>query len=186
MSTAKLRRGCTLIPGLWVPVMIGCSLPVDFYREDGPSTTAAWESPTVQDVRARYEPAETQHRDWPASTVSTEAGVVYHRPLYFEDPFEDKGSGRTDETHPHNVYRLGWEDWVAFPYSMGRAGLNTVMIVVSPIVTLPWMVMESDGEISQQLIWYDHDATPQWLARKRAREAAEKAGAGGKADAETP
>jgi hypothetical protein len=90
--------------------------------------------------------------------VAAENGAVLHGALYFEDPFEDKGAGRTDETDPENVYRLGWEDWVAFPYSYARYTANWLLLPGSMIVTFPWVAHESDGEISQQLVWWDHDA----------------------------
>jgi hypothetical protein len=76
-----------------------------------------------------------------------------HGPLYFEDPFEDKGT-----TYEH---RLGWEDWFAMPYSYARYTLNWLALPVSMIVTPPWTAMESDGRLSKQLLGYDHDAVPQ-------------------------
>ncbi len=88
------------------------------------------------------------------------SGVVEHGPLYFEDPFVDKGAGRTEQTDPGNVYRLGWEDWVALPYGYARHVLNLVALPVSAVVTPPWTRMESDGHLSRQILGYDHDATP--------------------------
>ena len=93
-------------------------------------------------------------------TLTSDSGAVDHLPLYFEDPFEDKGAGRTDETDPHNVYRGGWEDYVALPYCFARFTGNWLMFPVSAIVTTPWTIMESDGRLSRQLLGYDHDAIP--------------------------
>ncbi len=149
----------------WVAgLLIGCAHIPNYYREDGPSTTANWDSPTAADVKARYQPAEPRHREWETKTVALESGAVQHWPLYFEDPFEDKGHGRTDETDPHNVYRLGWEDWVSIPYDISRFTGNWLMLPVSAVVTPPWTVMESDGKLSRQLLGYDHDAAPQGKA----------------------
>ena len=121
--------------------------------------TADRDSPTAADVKARVGLAEPRHRDWEVRTVSAERGAVTHWPLYFEDPFEDKGHGRTDQTHPHDVHRLGWEDYVAFPYCFARFTANWLFLPVSAVVTPPWTLMESDGELSQQALGYDHDAT---------------------------
>ena len=171
MTTARFVRIAALTLGLLgLAGTLGCAHMVNYYREDGPSTTMAWDSPTAQDIKAHYEPAEPEHRDWPTSDVRLASGTVYHWPLYFEDPFEDKGTGRTDATDPHNVYRLGWEDWVAFPYGISRFTANWLLLPVSAIVTPPCIVMESDGEISQQLVWRDHDATPECLAERRSHK----------------
>ncbi|MCK4343432.1 MAG: hypothetical protein KAY37_17095 [Phycisphaerae bacterium] len=143
-----------------VGLSTGCALTPNYYREDGPSVTAAWDSPTAADVKARYEPLEPRHRAWGAMTVACESGAVAHYPLYFEDPFEDKGHGRTDATQPHNVYRLGWEDWLAIPYGISRFTANWLLLPVSAVVTPPGTVMESDGRLSRQLLGYDHDALP--------------------------
>lgn len=141
-------------------VLLGCAHVPNHYREDGPATTMAWDSPTTADIKARYQPLEPRSRGWEPAVVRPTSGAVVHWPLYFEDPFEDKGHGRTDATHPHDVYRLGWEDWVAVPYGISRFTLNWLMLPVSAVVTPPWTPMVSDGKLSKQLLWYDHDATP--------------------------
>ncbi len=139
-------------------VCFGCTYVPNQFREDGPSATAQWDSSSTADIRARYAPTEPRQRGWSGVAITPYRGAVAHLPLYFEDPFVDKGHGRTDETHPHNVYRLGWEDFVALPYGPARFAGNLLMLPVSAIVTTPWTIMESDGRISRQLLWYDHDA----------------------------
>lgn len=133
--------GCTHVPNQWV--------------EDGPATTTEWESPTTKDLQAEYTPAEQHHRDWEAMPVAAESGMVTHWPLYFEDPFVDKGAGREGL----NKYHIGWEDYVALPYSYARFTLNWLMCPASAVVTPPWTLMESDGQISRQALGPDHDAT---------------------------
>jgi hypothetical protein len=134
-------------------MVAGCAHVPNQWREDGPSAGADLQSPTVADIRTRYEPAELRRRDWEPRTVSAESGAVTHWPLYFEDPFEDKGHGRSD-------YRLGWEDYVAMPYGYARYTLNWLLFPASVIVTPPWTPMESDGILSRQALGYDHDAAP--------------------------
>jgi hypothetical protein len=164
------RIGCIVALGVLLSTWAGCAHIPDYYREDGPSATANWDTPTVTAVRASYEPAARKHRDWEPTIVHTERGAVAHWPLYFEDPFEDQGHGRTDATHPHNVYHRGWEDCLAAPYGFARFTANWLLLPVSAIVTPPWTVMESDGKTSKQLIWHDHDATTLRRAQTESHE----------------
>ncbi len=163
MHTRRERRsgrpgrggaGLVLLVGL-----TGCSMSINHFRETGPSAEMAWDSPTTADVKTRFEPGPARHRDWEATTVAAESGIVRHWPLYTEDPFEDKGHGRTDATDPHNVYRYGWEDFVALAYCPARFTLNWLALPVSAVVTPPWTIMESDGFLSRQALGYDHDAS---------------------------
>jgi len=138
----------------------GCRHVPNQFREDGPAVSTNWETPTSADVKTRVAPAEPRSRGWPTVTVSPARGAVQHEPVYFEDPFADKGDGRTDQTDPGNVHRLGWEDYLAMPYCLGRHILNWMFLPLSAVVTPPWTVMESDGVLSRQLLGYDHDTTP--------------------------
>ena len=149
-----------LVVGAALVVAAGCAYTPNYYRETGPSVAAPWDSPTASDVKARYASAPLRHREWAPTCVAPENGAVVHWPLYFEDPFVTKGDGRTDETNPRDVYRMGWEDWVALPYGHARFTTNWLLLPVSAIVTPPWTAMESDGFVSKQLLGYDHDATP--------------------------
>ncbi|MEW6249665.1 MAG: hypothetical protein AB1716_03400 [Planctomycetota bacterium] len=157
-----------LLAGVAVlPVLAGCKYVPNYFRETGPSTTAVWPSATAIDVMEHYEPAPLRQRDWPELVMAPESGRVYHWPLWFEDPFEDKGHGRSDVTDYHNVWHAGWEDYVALPYSYARYTANWLLFPVSAIVTPPWTVMVSDGQVSQQLLGCDHDAIPLKVARSR-------------------
>jgi hypothetical protein len=159
VSEATRWRAVTLfgvVDSLFVAfVLAGCAHVPNQWREDGPATTAEWDSPTAEDLRANYAPAEPRHRDWDVAPAAAESGAVTHWPLYFEDPFVDKGDGREGL----NKYHIGWEDYVAMPYDYARFTLNWLMFPVSAVVTPPWTLMESDGRISRQALGYDHDAT---------------------------
>ena len=91
-------------------------------------------------------------RDFSVTQVPVQDGTVLHLPLYFEDPFEDKGS---------EDGRFAWtgEDYFQILYWRGRFLLNAVAFPISATVTPPWVVMESDGRLSRQILWKDHDAT---------------------------
>lgn len=156
MSRSATRLILVLACG--VALLAGCTYVPNWFKEDGPSTSMAWDSPSAADIRSRTQPAPQRHRDTAQVTVSPSRGQVYHWPVYFEDPFVDKGHGRTDETNPHDVYRAGWEDYVALPYSPARYIANLVLLPASAIVTPPITVQESDGKVSRQLLGYDHDA----------------------------
>ncbi len=133
-------------------VGVGCSQMPKMYVDDSPAAQHSGESPTSADIKARYAAAEPRSRGWDQRTIAPSAPAVTHGPLYMEDPFEDKGTTYR--------YRLGWEDWVAVPYCYARFTLNYLMLPVSAVVTPPCTVMESDGELSEQLLGYDHDAKP--------------------------
>ncbi len=165
MQTTMLTCGRILALVALVSIA-GCAHVANHYVEDGPwgvqtrmhPNEAWWDSPTVADIKQRFEPSKPRTRHWDVVTVSAECGTVSHWPLWFEDPFEDKSHGRIDETHPGNVYRFGWEDWVAAPYGISRFTLNWLLFPASVLVTPPWTVHESDGAISKQMFFYDHDA----------------------------
>jgi hypothetical protein len=76
---------------------------------------------------------------------------VPHYPLWWEDPFEDKGDGNC-------TFAWTWADYVAMPYSFGRYLLNTMAWPVSAVVTPPGTPMVSDGQLSPGGLGCDHDA----------------------------
>ncbi len=133
---------------------VGCANLHNQWREDGPASRSNLTTPTVDDVIAHAPQAPQRTRACPVCSITPQRGAVPHYPLYFEDPFADKGHGRTGS----NAYYVGWEDYVAMPYSFARYHLNYLMIPVSFFVTPPCYQMESDGALSRQLLGYDHDA----------------------------
>lgn len=128
----------------------GCTLLVHPFRDElanePPVTTASVE--TVQNSKATR---SVQQRDWPAEELYAQNGAVQHHPLYFEDPYEDKGSD-------DGKFAWTYEDYVQLFYWRGRFLLNTILFPVSVAVTPPWTVMESDGVLSRQALRWDHDA----------------------------
>ncbi len=140
LAGLTLASGCAQIPNQWV--------------EDGPAAGESWESPTSAEILAKVKPAKQRNRGWKPTAPAETSGAVIHGPLYFEDPFEDKGAGRTGR----NKYYIGWEDYFAVAYCYSRFTLNWLALPVSTVVTPPWTAMESDGELSEQALGYDHDA----------------------------
>jgi hypothetical protein len=152
-SNTLWMSNCVLL--LAAVVTCGCAHAPNQWVEDGPATTADWETPTTKDIMANYTASGVREHDWEPSRFVGDSGAVTHWPLYFEDPFVDKGHGREGM----DKYRFGWEDYVAALYCYSRFTLNWIAFPVSAVVTPPWTLMESDGRLSRQALGYDHDAT---------------------------
>ncbi len=151
-SDRRYFSGLSLATALLL--LTGCANLHNPWREDGPAATGNLSTATVDDVMAHAPQAPRRTRAWPVCSITPQRGAVPHYPLYFEDPFVDQGHGRTGS----NVYHVGWEDYLAMPYSVARYHLNYLMLPVSFFVTPPCYQMESDGLLSRQLLGYDHDA----------------------------
>lgn len=129
----------------------GCALMVSPFSDEFASE-AAVTTPSVEGVAAAEAGSPSDLRRPYADMVArTEDGGVTHGPLYFEDPFEDKGS-------QDGCYKWTGEDYVYFLYSRARFLINGIFLPVSAIVTPPWTVMVSDGRLSPQALGLDHDA----------------------------
>ena len=159
----RRMRAAVLVAGTWL--LAGCAQVPNQWREDGPSHGAEWRSPTAVDVEGKVEPAELRHRDYAPVVLNAVPLGVTHWPLYFEDPFEDRGKAAAtlvaaDAPPPaEHEYALGWQDYIAMPYTYARFTTNWLMLFpASTVVTPPWTVMVSDGQVSQQALGYDHDA----------------------------
>jgi hypothetical protein len=87
-------------------------------------------------------------RALPQSEVSCARSGVPHYPLWWQDPFIDKGDGNKE-------FAWTWQDYIAMPYGLGRFILNTVAVPVSAVVHPPGMPMVSDGVVGR-----DHDTLP--------------------------
>lgn len=133
-------------------LLTGCARVPNLFAADSPSYRTPLESPTAADVQTRFVAPEPRSRQWQQRTVAAKRTDVLHGPLYFEDPFEDKGTGE-----PH---QLGWGDALAAPYGFSRFTLNWLLAPASMIVTPPWTPLVSDGRLSRQALGYDHDALP--------------------------
>lgn len=149
----RVRAAC--LAATSVAALSGCAGVPNHYRDDSPSAGAELNSPTARQVYAATTPRETvAAREWESISTTAEDGAVQHWPLYFEDPFEDQGHARRGA----DQYRLGWEDWAATLYGYPRYTVNWMLLPVSAIVTPPWTLMKSDGELSRQALGYTHDA----------------------------
>ncbi len=142
---AMLVALCSLCVIAW-----GCQHTINPFKDDLPPTEAI-STASADGVRATGKVAEVRRRPLEPGRVEYAHGGVTHWPLWWEDPFEDKGS-------QDQVFAWTWEDYLAWPYSFGRFLLNTMGWPVSAVVTPPGTVMISDGRLSRQALGYDHDA----------------------------
>lgn len=138
------------VMGTSVIFATGCHLMVNPFRDEF-AGQQAMTTASVEGARAAETTPTVRQREYALLELRPEEMGVTHGPLYFEDPFEDKGS--VDG-------RFAWtgEDYLQMFYWRGRFLLNTVFFPVSAVVTPPWTVMESDGRLSRQALGYDHDA----------------------------
>lgn len=154
LRPAPLRRSTVLLAAL--TLLAGCAHVPNQWVEDGPATREPWQSPSARDVLTQQAGPPEVHPRWQQElTLAATDGSVTHWPLYFEDPFVDKGHGRTGL----NKYHLGWEDVVASVYGYARHTVNWLLIETSLVVEPPWTLMVSDGELSRQPFGLvNHDA----------------------------
>lgn len=132
----------------------GCSPAgpgVNAFKDDS-IPRSEWTTPSVEAVDAKHPQADVRQRGWPQAEAAYEPIGVPHWPLWWEDPFEDKGNSTTGQ------FAWTYEDYVALPYSNARWLLNTMLWPASAVVTPPGTTMISDGYLSKQLLGYDHDA----------------------------
>ncbi len=136
------------------PILIagGCSEMINPFVDDVPATDEVTTASIVGVRQAGAAPVMRTRGFEPAHACAQD-GTVTHWPLWWEDPFVDKGS--MDR-------QFAWteEDYLAFPYGLGRSLLNMMGWPVSVVVTPPFTVMGSDGVLSRQALGYDHDPTP--------------------------
>jgi hypothetical protein len=143
----------------------GCAHVNNPFQDSGAAIDADMRTPSSEAyARARDAAPARPQRSWPAATVAYRNGATTHWPLWFQDPFEDRGN--TDQPMlfpeeerdlPDNRFAWNWVDYLHIAYGPGRELLNIAGWPVSAVVTPPGTLLESDGRISPGLLGYDHD-----------------------------
>jgi hypothetical protein len=136
--------------GAAVLVAPGCSELLAPWADDLPTADDVT-TPSVEGVRAADQQPAQRTASLEPARIEPQSGTVTHWPLWWEDPFVDRGS-------EDGQFALTGEDYIAFPYGLGRFILNTMAFPVSAAVTPPGTIMASDGVVSRQALGYDHDA----------------------------
>ncbi len=146
---------------------LGCSHVNDPWRDSSTAINTDMNTPSAT-TYAKGDRAEfrTRHgRTWQSAGVAYHNGAVSHWPLWFEDPFEDRGNTDVCMTNPDaqrdlpdNSFAMNWVDYMHIAYGPGRELLNVAAWPVSAVVEHPGMLKESNGRIDKNILGYDHDA----------------------------
>jgi len=162
-ATGGLRSrliGCACL--LFAIAVTGCAHVNNPYKDSSAVIDDEMTTPSAEGYKGHTEFGQPMGRNWAASEVYYENGAVSHWPLWFEDPFEDKGNryvAVADIDDPDCEFAWNWVDYLHIPYGPGRMiFVNAVGYPVSAIVTPPGTLMESDGRIDKGILWHDHDA----------------------------
>ena len=144
-------RGALVLCGL---ALYGCQHVVNVFQDETIPSDAIT-TPTAETVARATPPTlappQVRSGGWPELEAIGHGGTVTHWPLWFEDPFEDQGS-------ENGRFAVTWEDYVAWPYTMGRWLVNFLALPASIVVEPPFIIMSSDGVLSRQVLGYCHDA----------------------------
>lgn len=121
------------------------------------------EMTTASSTEYLSKPAGTRPlvRKWGGAEVYAENGTVTHWPLWFEDPFEDKGNDVTKDGDRNPIdNRFAWNaaDYLHILYGPSRFMLNMFGLPFSAVAQHPGRVMAADGRLDKGLFFYDHDA----------------------------
>ena len=143
-------------------VTVGCAHVNNPWWDSSDSVDADMTTPSAGFYREeRAEFASMPQRQWPESEYEIVNCSVTHWPLWFEDPFEDKGNRLVtpaDRDAPDNSFAVTWVDYLHMGYGPGRMLLNIAGFPISAIIEPPGTLMESDGRIDKNILGYDHDA----------------------------
>ncbi len=129
---------------------VGCQHTVNPWVDDLPVSSEITTA-SVEGARFATSHPTLTARGFEPTAIEAQRGAVAHWPLWFEDPFEDKGSD-------DGQFALTWVDYFAYGYGGGRNIANMLFWPVSAAMTPPFTVMCSDGQLSKQGLGYDHDA----------------------------
>lgn len=154
-----------LVVGAAVLVAAGCAHINNPWVDSGSLINNEMTTPSTEGYLSRAGqsgPINQLQRSWARSEVYRENGAVSHWPLWFEDPFENKGNAirpAAEMDEPDREFAWNCADYLHIPYGPGRMiFVNAVGVPISAVVTPPGTLMESDGYIDKGLVWHDHDA----------------------------
>ena len=159
--STSLRRVAAWAAALLLAPLAGCAQLNDPWSDSSKLIDADMSTPSTQGYSGQPEFGRPIRRSYEAGEVAYANTAVTHWPLWFEDPFEDKGNRYVpvdDQDAPDNEFAVNWVDYLHLGYGPGRLLLNVAGWPISACVTPPGMLMESDGRLSKGLLGYDHDA----------------------------
>ncbi len=162
-SITLLKFSFVAACALAISISAGCAQLNNPWSDSSALIDADMTTPTTEGYKGSSEFGGPIRRSCEGSEVRYANGSVTHWPLWWEDPFEDKGNREQppasgNESEADNQFVVTWVDYVGLGYSPARMFLNTIGWPISAVVTPPGTLMESDGRISKGLVWHDHDA----------------------------
>jgi hypothetical protein len=146
----------SLIPICATIFLVGCATSSHIFSNpfcDELDGRTAATTPSVMAARAAAHQPNLVVSHGQPKTLCAKDGSVIHGPLYFEDPFEEKGG---------EDGRFAWtgEDYLWMVYWRGRFMVNLFAFPVSAALSPPWQAMVSDGYLSDRSLGAFHDAAP--------------------------
>ncbi|MBX3396659.1 MAG: hypothetical protein KF841_14960 [Phycisphaerae bacterium] len=151
-----------LLAAAFVGIVGGCSHVNDPFKDSSASIDVELTTASAEGFKGKREFYSPLARRGETTVAYYENGAVTHWPLWFEDPFEDKGNDVTDPNDrdaPDTHFAWNWVDYLHTAYGPGRFFfVNGLLWPASAVVTPPGTLMESDGRIDRNFAGYDHDA----------------------------
>src|SRR6185295_8659407 len=88
-----IRLGWSVaVPALWMVGSAGCAQLNDPYKDSAGAIHVELTTPSAAGFEGRTEFGRPFRRDWEPVHADVPRGDVSHWPLWWEDPFEDKGN----------------------------------------------------------------------------------------------
>lgn len=161
---ARITGTIPVVLALAMTACAGCAHLNNPWADSSAAIDGDLTTPSTEGYSGPSEFAVSLRRTSEPCEVVYANGSVTHWPLWFEDPFEDKGNrdrppASGDENEPDNVFVVNWVDYLHMAYGPARLlPVNIALWPASAVVTPPGTLMESDGVLSKGLLGYDHDA----------------------------
>jgi hypothetical protein len=164
IGTARANSRCPMAGGVLCLILLaGCAHINNPYEDSSAMIDEELTTTSTQGYMAEAKSTgRPPGRTWSGSSVHYTNGSVTHWPLWFEDPFEDKGNGYrpvADRDAPDNVFCWNWVDYLHMGYGPARELLNIGGFPASAIITPPGTLMVSDGHIDKDWSGYNFDDT---------------------------
>ncbi len=136
----RFRGAVAALAGGLLPA--GChefpNVLVDDLPHSSMVTTASKDAALRAEDEIEGEAEAVRVRDFAVGRVERADGTVSHGPLWFEDPFEMTGSH-------DGQFRVTMEEFLYFPYGIGRFVVNLGLLPLSVLVDPPGSMVCSDG-----------------------------------------
>src|SRR5262245_30193328 len=101
-------------------IATGCARQLNNpWVDSGAWANADMTTPSAEGFLRMHEPVARVSREWPRCNVHGFNGAVTHWPVWWEDPFVDKGNDSTDPSdrdRADTCFAVTWVDYLAIAY----------------------------------------------------------------------